>query len=183
MEMEAAVPPELIVAEPVAVEAPIAPHVEGCSRSRSRRSSKPRSRLELLARLTDAIAGNPFRTDGATGPRPPGPSPSFGAAPTASLPMPSPCPTLARRHGPGQRHRAKAPHCGRTMPSAPIRRTTPGREYCVLLFISSACTLSIVIVSAAEQSSFPPRRDFGLLRCARNDGVWSNSAPGFRPRG
>src|SRR3954471_3226995 len=34
----------------------------------------------------------------------------------------------------------------------------------------SPCILLLVIASAAKQSRLSPRRDSGLLRCARNDG-------------
>ncbi|MCW2020753.1 hypothetical protein ABIE88_006917 [Bradyrhizobium diazoefficiens] len=40
--------------------------------------------------------------------------------------------------------------------------------------IGEVCTncITTVIASAAKQSRLSPRRDSGLLRCARNDGVW-----------
>ena len=34
----------------------------------------------------------------------------------------------------------------------------------------SGSSIHLVIASAAKQSSVPPRKDFGLLRYARNDG-------------
>jgi len=40
--------------------------------------------------------------------------------------------------------------------------------------------LNIVVASAAKQSTVPPRRQTGLLRCARNDGVCSGDAPPSR---
>ncbi|SFI54169.1 hypothetical protein SAMN04487925_103215 [Bradyrhizobium sp. cf659] len=37
-----------------------------------------------------------------------------------------------------------------------------------------------VIASVAKQSRLPPRKDSGLLRCARNDGIGGSCAPGTR---
>ncbi|PSO27410.1 hypothetical protein C7G41_26195 [Bradyrhizobium sp. MOS002] len=42
---------------------------------------------------------------------------------------------------------------------------------------SDAAALSTVIASAAKQSRLSPRRDSGLLRCARNDGECGNPGP------
>ncbi|WP_234679512.1 hypothetical protein [Bradyrhizobium monzae] len=93
MEIEAAIPepmPEPIVAEPVAAEAPIAPHVEEPFVEMPAVVEAPIA-MESLAHLTDAIAEaaaevmeQPAHAMVAAA--------SFGAAPAATLPMPSPLP-------------------------------------------------------------------------------------------
>jgi hypothetical protein len=90
IEMEAAIPePEPMVAEPVAMEAPIAPHVEEPVVEEP--VAEAPIAMDSLARLTDAIAEAAAEVMEQ-------PAPSMaavatsGAAPTASLPMPSPLP-------------------------------------------------------------------------------------------
>ncbi|MEH2486935.1 hypothetical protein [Bradyrhizobium sp. AZCC 2230] len=104
IEMEAAIPeptPEPMIAEPVAMEAPIAPHIAPPLEEpivEEPHVEEPVAEtpiaMESLARLTDAIAEAAAEVM-----EQPAPAISavanFGAAPTASLPMPSPLPELS----------------------------------------------------------------------------------------
>ena len=90
--------------------------------------SKPRSRMESLARLTDAIAGSRRRSDGATGPRHGGRSKSSGAAPTASLPMPSPLPELSLGATVLASGIVQKPRTAANDALAPIRRMTQAEK-------------------------------------------------------
>jgi hypothetical protein len=98
IEMEAAIPeptPEPMVAEvaePVVMEAPIAPHV--VEPVVEEPVAEAPIAMESLARLTDAIAEAAAEVMEQPAPAMAAVA-NFGAAPTASLPMPSPLPELS----------------------------------------------------------------------------------------
>lgn len=87
IEMEAAIPePEPMVEEPVAIAAPIAPHVEEPVVEEP--VAEAPIAMDSLARLTDAIA----EAAAEVMEQPVAAAATSGAAPTPSLPMPSPLP-------------------------------------------------------------------------------------------
>jgi hypothetical protein len=99
MEMEAAIPepmPEPMVAEPLAMEAPVAPHVAPPLEELvvEEPAAEAPIAMESLARLTDAIAEAAAEVMEQPAPAVAAVA-NFGAAPTASLPMPSPLPELS----------------------------------------------------------------------------------------
>jgi hypothetical protein len=131
MEMEAAVPeplPEPIaaeIAEPVIMEAPIAPHVEELAVEEP--VAEAPIAMESLARLTDAIAEAAAEVMEQPAPAMAAAA-TFGAAPTASLPMPSPLPELSLGATVLASGIVQKPRTAANDALAPIRRMTQAEK-------------------------------------------------------
>jgi hypothetical protein len=132
MEMEAAIPepmPEPMVAEPLAMEAPVAPHVAPPLEELvvEEPAAEAPIAMESLARLTDAIAEAAAEVMEQPAPAVAAVA-NFGAAPTASLPMPSPLPELSLGATVLASGIVQKPRTAANDALAPIRRMTQAEK-------------------------------------------------------